>query len=368
MKHIRYYAIGHSYLLHGPFDGWQTDGFWGMAATAPENDYFHKFSAYIENGFNAKVEAVAENHADFERCCTLEATRESLISSAGYAHMEEVIKNFKPNVITVFLGENTISKDEASQKLFYEVLYEMINKHKRSETVVICACGSGNVNILNPIAEKYGFVVCNCSIVHFKDGEKYPYYAFEDYPEYNEKAKMGAVEFRTHPGNKGHEKIASVLFENAKDMLAKIPDGKFLEEYTFEKYVKKQKIEKFNIKTNPQMFLQFGGFNVRQIGDNVRFSSAPGTGASVSAYPLCISKEYNKFCIEMAVADAKGEQLKLYVFSRAGKQEFSKKIKNCEMTEYEFDISEIDETITRFVVAPEMSECTVTVKSVKFLK
>ena len=36
MYNFRYYAIGHSYLKHGPFNGWQTDGFWGMAASAPE--------------------------------------------------------------------------------------------------------------------------------------------------------------------------------------------------------------------------------------------------------------------------------------------------------------------------------------------
>lgn len=36
MHSFRYYAIGHSYLEHGPFVGWQTEGFWGMAASAPE--------------------------------------------------------------------------------------------------------------------------------------------------------------------------------------------------------------------------------------------------------------------------------------------------------------------------------------------
>ena len=41
MYNFRYYAIGHSYLKHGPFNGSQTDGFWGMAASAPEKDYVH---------------------------------------------------------------------------------------------------------------------------------------------------------------------------------------------------------------------------------------------------------------------------------------------------------------------------------------
>ena len=51
MYHFKYYAIGHSYLKHGPFKGWQTDGYWGMAASKPENDYFHKFQDCLKLKF-----------------------------------------------------------------------------------------------------------------------------------------------------------------------------------------------------------------------------------------------------------------------------------------------------------------------------
>ena len=69
MRHFKYYAIGHSYLKHGPFKGWQTDGYWGMAASAPENDYFHKFQDILKENFECKLTALAENHADYERLC-----------------------------------------------------------------------------------------------------------------------------------------------------------------------------------------------------------------------------------------------------------------------------------------------------------
>ncbi len=369
MKDIRYYAIGHSYLYHGPFDGWQTDGFWGMAATTPENDYFHKFTKFIEKGFDANVQAVAENHADFERCCTSSATRESLLSSPNLDRMKEVIKNFKPNVITILFGENAVSKDEKSLTLFFEVLYEMINTCKRSDTVVICGFANKMVAVGSSVAKKYGFVVCDCSIIHESEGDKYPYYAFTDYPEYDKKAQMGGVEFRTHPGDAGHEKIASIFYENAKDMIAKIPDGKFLEEYTFEKYAKKEKIEKFSIKTEPGFFVSFGGFNIRQQQDKVCFSSAPGTGASLSSYGICIEPGYKKFCAEMAVAGAAGGEILCLTLNTLGqKYEFKTEIFDEQMRTYEFDISEIDKSIIRFFLSPQMDECMVTVKSVKFLK
>ena len=65
MYKFRYYAVGHSYLKHGPFDGWQTNGFWGMAASAPEYDYLHKFQEGLKNAFDCRIEAIAENHAAY---------------------------------------------------------------------------------------------------------------------------------------------------------------------------------------------------------------------------------------------------------------------------------------------------------------
>ena len=371
MKHIRYYAIGHSYLLHGPFDGWQTDGFWGMAASEPQKDYFHRFKKMLEEEFDAVVEALPENHADFERCCTADATRETYLASKNYSHMEEVLQSFKPNIITVFIGGgNTIAKDEKSLGLFFEVLYEMINKNKRDDTVVICVFAKHDTLPFKLIAEKKGFIVADCTEIHTKVGDKYPYYAFEDYPEYSEKAAMGAVEFRTHPGNAGHEKIASILFEKAKDEIGKkIPDGAFAEDYIFEKYIVNRKIEKFHIQTTPEFFVNFNGFNVRQNNEMVSFSSAPGTGASASAYGICISNEYKKFYIEMSVGGVTGnEKLLLTLNSKSGEHKYSQIIPDDKMRKYVFDISDIGATVTRMRVSPELSECFITVKSLGFEK
>lgn len=369
MKNIRYYAIGHSYLLHGAFDGWQTEGVWGMAATKAENDYFHMFQKMLRDGFEAKVEAVAENHADFERCCSADATRDTYLASENYSHMAEVIKSFKPNVITVFVGGgNTIARDEKSLTLFFEVLCEMIKNNKRDDAVVICSAIGTAVEPCKTVALKYGFVYADSSVIHEKAGRENPYYAFADYPEYDEKAAVGAIEFRTHPGDAGHKKIASQFFESAKEEIyRKIPDGAFEEEYEYEKYLTSNKIEKFKVSTTPEFYVGFNGFNIRQNGDAISFSSAPGTGASLSTYGTCISKEYKKFFIEMSVGGADGsEKLTLYIRSASGLREYSQSIPDNAMRRYEFDISDKAETIVGFEVRPEISECCLTVKALGF--
>ena len=188
MYNLRDYAIGHSYLKHGPFNGWQTDGFWGMAASAPECDYFHKFQEGLKASFDCNIEAIAENHAPYERLCTTDATPEKYRSSGDYRHMQEVLESFKPNVISVFIGGgNTPANDVKSLTQFFEVLYELIARYKLPEAVVICV--TKNIyqhKMSKSVADKYGFISVDVSFIHEKKGKENPYYAFNAYPEYDE--------------------------------------------------------------------------------------------------------------------------------------------------------------------------------------
>ena len=184
MRHIRYYALGHSYLLHGPFPGWQMEGLWGMAAGAPERDYFHRFQAYLKEELGCSVEAVAENHATYERRCVAGATREDYVSSPEYAHIREVLSVFKPNLISLFLGDgNTVAKDADSAALFFDTLYEMIAKEKREDAVVVCVCFRKKIcHVMRAMAERYGYLAVDASFIHEQAGYDNPYYAFRDYP------------------------------------------------------------------------------------------------------------------------------------------------------------------------------------------
>ena len=371
MYQFRYYAIGHSYLRHGPFPGWQTDGFWGMAATAPEKDYFHRFQAKLSENFDCKIEAIAENQATYERRCVEGATREDYINSPEYAHMKEVLLNFKPNIISVFIGGgNTVANDDESIGLFFDVLYELIAKYKRPEAAVVCPNLKDHMwPVHERMAKKHGLTPIDISSIHFTRGYENPYHAFNEYPEYDSQAAEGAVEFRTHPGDKGHEFIADRMIEAIKNDIAAIPQGEFKESYCFDKYLLPVKIDKYEVKTEPEIVVSFYGFNIRNIKDGVTFGSAPGTGASVAADSMWMSSKYNRFYIEMSVSGA-NYPVDLNVTMSRKREEplsFTDTVVDDGMHRYEFDLSQNNAWINSFRVTPDVKECVITVRSLGFV-
>ncbi len=214
---VRYYAIGHSYLKHGPFEGWQTSGFWGMAASEPNKDYFHRVQHYLHEQLPCSVEAIAENYATYERLCTQDATVEKYINSSEYAQMRQQLMDFRPNLISVYIGGgNTIANDPVSLTQFYEVLYDLINTYKPAEAVVICPYSNRVSAVCIDVASKYGFIPVDLRFIHDKGKTaENPYYALAQYPDYDEAAKAGAIEFRTHPGDHGHDTIARHIAQAA---------------------------------------------------------------------------------------------------------------------------------------------------------
>ena len=372
MYHFRYYAIGHSYLLHGPFQGWQTVGEWGMAASEPEKDYFHRFRALLEESFDCKLEAVAENHATYERRCVLGVTAEDYKSSPEYAHMKEVLLTFKPNIISVCVGGgNTVANDAESLSFFYEVLYGMIAKYKRPDAIVVCPSIKKYIHEINkPIAEKYGFIAPDVSFIHEKKGYENPYYAFSDYPEYDAAVASGAVEFRTHPNDKGHDGIAHRMLDGIRELISeRIAEGEFSEEYSFEQYLRPSVLPRLDISVEPDMYIRYNGFNLRREADGVCFGSAPETGASVSSNALGITPDYNKFYIEAAISSEKSDaKLMLSVSTRNDTFEYLADIPDGELRRYEFDLLEVKQAIRSFTVKPLLTECVITVRAVGFLK
>ena len=368
MYNFRYYAIGHSYLKHGPFVGWQTDGFWGMAASAPEKDYFHKFQDELKAAFDCKIEAIAENQAAFEGLCTEDATEEKYISSPQYAHMREVLLGFKPNIITLYIGGgNTPAKDSASLTLFYDVLYGLIAECKRKETVVICPALKPNIyDIAKPVADKYGFITVDMSFIHEKKGRENPYYAFCEYPEYDELRAKGAVEFRTHPNDKGHAAIASAILRGAEAEIAKIPEGELGEEYFYGKYINKELPAKLKIKTTPEMNVSFFGFNVRQNGECVSFASAPGTGASLYASGFAANGNGAEFFAVLAVDGAcENDRLKIKLKGGLNEKDYDLPIVSG-LNTYKVKIDGELETVDSLHIKPSATECVITVKQIGF--
>ena len=369
MYNLRYYAIGHSYLKHGPFNGWQTEGFWGMAASAPENDYFHKFQEGLKANFDCNIEAIAENHAVYERLCTTDATPEKYRSSGDYRHIEEVLKGFKPNLISIFVGGgNTPANDEKSLTQFFEVLYDLIAKYKRNDAVVVCVMKNPSQHAYSKaIADKYGFISVDVSFIHEKKGKENPYYAFNAYPEYDELAAKGAVEFRTHPGDEGHLAIANAMLDGVRGAIPTIPEGDFTEEYTYEKYAVTGNPSWFKIKTVPHMKVFYFGFNLRQDGDTVIFGSAPGTGASLLVEKAKAPLAGKTLAVELKVDGASDtDVLKLSFSTSLGESEIATPIMSG-MHRYEIAVPEGLGEINSVRIAPGCIECVLSVKAVEFI-
>ena len=372
MYHFRYYAIGHSFLRHPPFSGWQTRGFWGMAATEPSKDYFHRFQARLGEALDCKIEAIAENQCIYEGRCVLGATREDYENSPEYHHMKEILQNFKPNIISVFVGGgNTVANDEESLSFFYDVLYGMIAKYKRPDTVVICPTAIGRtLEPSNRAAKKYGFIPVEISFLSGKEKYENPYYAFHQYPEYDERAANKAIEFRYHPGNLGHDKIAETMINAAiEGIKEKISEGPLGEPYEFEKYLPDDFVKDIQIKTNPHMLIEYNGFNVRSEGDCIAVCSSPGTGVSVSSSRICLPPDYKRFCIEIDVdSPAEQKNLCLTVQTKSGEHKYTAPVCESGIARYEFDISDVSDVIQSFSVYPDLEECILRVKSVRFEK
>lgn len=313
---IHYYAIGHSYLLHGPFAGWQTSGAWGMAATTPAQDYFHLLQDKMV-GSGCTVEAVAENHSVYERICVPEATREDYESSPSYAHMRDQLRSFRPNVITVCIDGNCPARDERSMELFYTVLFDLIAAEKTPEAVVLCGYfltwNAVKGAAAKAATERYGFLGVDLSEIHRVRGKENPYYAFEKYPDYK-----GEIEFRTHPGDLGHAYIAEQFFNVLKDHLPTVSAVGTPLKKDEAASKKEHTVGQWHFESLDEAAdFECGGFNLRVENSMLCLSAAVDTGLSVSCRKLDL---YSKELYLKAAVEGEASLLKVTVYGTEQKE------------------------------------------------
>lgn len=95
-NYMKILYLGNSITLHGVNReiGW--DGEWGMAASAPENDYVHVLNRMLHEHTGEKVEYTVRNIADFER--SPDTFDLSVLSDA---------RDFNPDILVLRICENT---------------------------------------------------------------------------------------------------------------------------------------------------------------------------------------------------------------------------------------------------------------------
>lgn len=408
LYNIRYYALGHSFLRHGVFNGWEwpdpEKGPRGMAASSFEKDYFARFQYYLKENFTCCIEAAAENIAVYERLCVDGAKKEDYIYHEYYKSTKQHLETFNPNLVTVFVGGgNTIANDYKNISVFFDTLFELIKNTVKKDTVVIAVNHrSQNEDVGKAClcyAQKYNFAYCDVSFIRDDTSRKNPYYAFMQYPEYDKfidefKKQNGStpVEFRTHPSDFGMDAIGRSLFDIAAPLIQKnikpisIPQEEYIKiinekhSETANQVVKKN-VSDISTKTDRFDFniddfsegVVFGGFNVFVKNSFLCGNSAPGTSFNIYHNKLSLkSNEYNAFIIKMNIRhsseQSSTEYFDLTITSDRKAYKYTTTISFNELKEYIFDISDVSGTITGFNITPTVIDCNADIDYIYFKK
>lgn len=212
---FHYFAVGNSYLSHGAFEGWQTTGNWGMAASAPDKDYFARLETYLSESYICEVQSERSNLSSLEKLCVSGATAETYKNAAAFQTLKASLTAAKPNLVTLQLSENIQNDSLSDLNIFYDTLYAMVSETLPEEAIVVCITPiykGSKYTAIQTNAAKYGFLVADITAIG-EAGDRFdnPYLAFTQYPSFS-----GSVDFRWHPGDKGHDTIAKAAFDQIK--------------------------------------------------------------------------------------------------------------------------------------------------------
>ena len=127
---VRVVFLGNSITLHPPLPAIGWTGEWGMAASAPENDYVHLVVRGIEQATGRAADVRVRNLADFERG----------FENYDFAREQDLI-NFDPEYLIVALGENVAELPAREERLafrdaFKRLLEGFLHGNYKPSTVV----------------------------------------------------------------------------------------------------------------------------------------------------------------------------------------------------------------------------------------
>lgn len=372
MKKLTYYAIGHSYLCHGPFAGWQEESAWGMAASGPQKDYFHQLISLIRAHFEAEIEAKAENHAELERMGQEGLCEEALLACPSIQKIRGDIEKMQPDLITVYLNANIPSKTKEVCDLLFSTLFKTIAAAMPKGAIVACGYAENYCERVSPsikkFAEEQGFFLADLSEIYQGEKRQNPYLAFAQYPDYS-----GAIEFRSHPGDLGHRRIAELFFRQIEGPLSAgfaKREAPLLEEEAalWERSAEKQKESGPKRKWQLDSFenlggLSLGGFNPRIEEGALILGAEVETGVSIGGAPAI--GDYSEFLAEVAVLGVKETYLTLSFATEEAEAEHRILIPGGSLQKIKLPLQK-GEKILHFSIRPDAVDCLLKVKSIEF--
>lgn len=372
MKKLTYYAIGHSYLLHGPFAGWQEEGAWGMAASKPQKDYFHRLISLIRAHFAAEIEAKADNYAEYERMGQEGVTKEALLGCPSMEKIRAALAAQRPNLITIYINANIPSKTKEVCDLLYDTLFEEIAKGKPAGAIVACGYAenycAGVTPSIKKAAAKYGFLLADFSEIYEGEKRQNPHLAYGQYPDFE-----GPIDFRSHPGDLGHQRIAERFFESLSAPLEAqfqkraepLPlEEDALEEKGATKSKKGEAKSAWRFCSFEELSgLSLGGFNPRIEEDTLILGAEVETGVSISGTPA--EGSYSEFLAELAVPGGENTHLTISFATDGAAAEHRILIPDGCLHKIKLPLQQ-GEKIRSFTIRPDAPDCLLKVKTIKF--
>ena len=200
---FKYFAIGNSITWHCKCDYWWNEI--GMAASKPENDYYHRVAAYLKDA-HGKVSSYALNYAIWE---TQYADR-----AQTYTALDPYL-NDKLDLITVQLSENASN------------LTDFVNDYKELIAYLKQKCPNATILLIDDFWNEYKsqlkkIVADSCGVTLVSLAEirnKTEYQSAIGATVYDDKGLPHSVHHSgvaAHPGDKGMAYIANAVIEALK--------------------------------------------------------------------------------------------------------------------------------------------------------
>lgn len=202
----RIVVLGNSLSHHGRAEqiGWNYDH--GMAASAPSRDYVHLLFGMIEKALpERRIQMLVYNIADFERN----------FDTFDFKQLAS-LKKFGPDLLVMQIGENVGIDEHKTLELFEKQYRKLISYFKtKNKLSVVCTTpfffSEPMNNAITKAAEQTGARVADISSLTIEDPENFAKDE-RDYPGDRSVWKVDGIGM--HPGDKGMENIARILFEN----------------------------------------------------------------------------------------------------------------------------------------------------------
>ena len=207
---IRYLTYGNSIMKHGPNASLGWSGNWGMAASSEDKDYLHRILAALKSkyGENNVVHQFGTSQSNWENGVTANDAVDK-----DYSYMIDPIRDdfrtFKPNIITLQMGEN--GAGGISQAQYENIMRQVVTMFKEEApdaTIVITTpFWGGNARVYGAmkVADELGVRI---ALLHTLNTD--------------ENKALGLFEHygvSIHPGDLGMENIAKLFYaEIEKDL------------------------------------------------------------------------------------------------------------------------------------------------------